>query len=313
MPGPLYLGVDGGGTHTVALVADGAGRVLGRGTAGPANLHSVGERAAQEALQAAIAGALAAAGGYSLPVAAACLGLAGAGRPPERELFRQWAKAKGLAGRVLVVLDCDLVLAAGTPQGWGLALIAGTGSIAWGRNRAGEPARAGGWGYLLGDEGSAYAVGLAGLRAVALAADGRGPATALSAAILAHWGLDAPEALIRQVYRATVPRAEIAALAPLVEGAAATGDPAAQRIIAEAGHDLALALASVARRLGLDVEAVPCALGGGLLVRGQLVAQETLRAAAGLGLTLAPVARVPEPALGALRLARGEIVAPPAG
>ncbi len=307
MPDDLYLGVDGGGSHTVALLADGAGRPVGRGRGGPANLHAVGEQAAKSALRAAIDGALAGAGRPRPAVAAACLGLAGVGRAPERELFRSWAAREGLAGRVLVAVDCDLVLAAGTPQGWGLALIAGTGSIAWGRGQGGAPARSGGWGHLLGDEGSGYALGLAALQAVARAADGRGPQTRLTSAILGQWQLAGPEELIRRVYGSPAPRPEIAALAPLVEAAAAEGDAVAREIAWAAGEALGLLLDAAARRLGLGAAAVPCALAGGLLVHGQLVARRALEAAAALGWRLEPVARVEEPALGALRLARGEI------
>lgn len=302
----LYLGVDGGGSRTVALAADAAGRIVGRGEATASNLHSAGAPAARAAIRAAVAGALAAAGGAQ-PVAVACLGLAGAGRPAEQALWQRWAEDSRLAARVLVVADCSLVLAAGTPEGWGLALIAGTGSIAWGRSRAAMQARAGGWGYLLGDEGSGYAVGLAALQAVARAADGRAPATDLTQAILAHWQLAEPSQLVGAVYRPSVPRAEIASLAPLVEAAAGAGDAVAQGIVQAAGADLACALGTVARQLALEGEAIPCALGGSLLVHGEVVRREALQAAAGMGLALAPVTCVEEPAVGALRLARGEV------
>ena len=304
----FYLGVDGGGTHTVALLGDHTGRILGRGEAAASNIHSAGAEAAREALRAATEQALSAAG-VAQPVAAACLGLAGAGRAAEQALWQRWATEAHLAEQVLVVNDCELVLAAGTPAGWGLALIAGTGSIALGRSASGARARAGGWGYLLGDEGSGYAVGLAALQAVARAADGRAPATSLAQAILSHWGLSEPSELVGFIYRPGVPRAEIAALAPLVELAAVAGDPVAQAILRAAGEDLARALDAVARRLGLGHQAIPCALGGSLLVRGHVVRREALAAAAALGWHLAPVALVEEPAIGALRLARGEVPA----
>lgn len=340
----LYLGVDGGGSHTVALVADSAGQIVGRGQAGPANPHSVGEQAAREALLQAIDAALAQAGARRSAVRAACLGLAGAGRASERALFHRWAQMERLAAHILVVIDCDLTLAAGTPAGRGLALIAGTGSIAWGRAPlpadpraaaaptvrgrpdAGAPpashelpraptssARAGGWGYLLGDDGSGFALGLEALRAIARADDGCGPPTALHQAILARWELATPQELIARVYRAPLPRAEIAALAPLVEQAAAGGDAVAQGIVAAAGAALARLLDAVARRLGLaSGQPLPCALGGGLLVHGRLVRAQALQAATALGWRLEPIVHVAEPALGALRLARGE-VPPPEG
>src|SRR5207244_11602264 len=101
-----------------------------------------------------------------VPVAAACLGLAGAARPEDQKVIQDWARAVSLAQAVEVTTDAAILLAAGTPEGWGLALVAGTGSIAYGRTADGRTARAGGWGYLMGDEGSAYAMVLAGLQAV---------------------------------------------------------------------------------------------------------------------------------------------------
>ena len=308
----LYLGVDGGGSHTVALVGDHEGHILGRGEAKASNVYSAGLREARDALRAAVGQALSAAGAQQ-PVAVACLGLAGAGRPAEQALWQRWAEEANLAKRVLVVNDCDLVLAAGTPAGWGLALIAGTGSIALGRSPEGAQARAGGWGYLLGDEGSGYAVGLAALQAIARAADSRAPGTSLTQAVLTHWQLDEPSQLVGFVYRPSVPRAEIAGLAPFVEAAAAAGDVVAQGILKSAGAELARALDAVARRLGLTGDAIPCALGGSLLVRGDGLRREALHAAAELGWNLWPVALVEEPAVGALRLARGKTLVAESG
>src|SRR5262249_22672332 len=155
-----------------------------------------------------------------VPVASACLGLAGAGRPEDRRCVLDWAQRRGLAHRALVTTDAVLLLAAGTPEGCGLAVVAGTGSIAWGRDAAraaaraaaGREARAGGWGPLLGDEGSGYALALAALRAVTLACDGRGPATALTAQLLAAMQLSSPAALVAALHGGAWDRPALAAL-----------------------------------------------------------------------------------------------------
>ena len=166
------MGIDGGGSKTAALLADETGRVLGRGAAGASNFQIVGHEAAQAAIVAAMAAATAAAGmAPQPPLSALCIGLSGVDRPGERVSFQQWAAALYPAARVLIANDAELVLAAGTPQGWGLALICGTGAIVYGRSLAGQTARADGWGHLLGDEGSGYAIGLAALRAVMRAYD----------------------------------------------------------------------------------------------------------------------------------------------
>ena len=154
----LVLGVDGGGTSTVAWLAATGGTVLGRGKAGPSNAKAVGNDAARSALSLAIEAAFAEAGRPPCPVDVACMGLAGFGRPEDRKTLAQWNEGSGWARRLLTVTDGDLVVAAGTPEGWGVGVIAGTGSIAVGRAEDGTKARAGGWGHLIGDEGSAYAV-----------------------------------------------------------------------------------------------------------------------------------------------------------
>src|SRR5262245_58880847 len=220
----FLLGVDGGGSKTVALLADSAGRVLGRGAAGASNYQAIGAARACGAIEQAALAAFAVAGIVPGRVGAVCLGMAGAGRPDDQALFRGWAVVQWPGALVSIVNDAELALAAGTPDGWGVALICGTGSIAYGRDRAGRVARAGGWGPLMGDEGSAYAIGLAALRAVARAADGRGPATALTRAVLDRWSLADLQALIRRVYREAAAPADIAALAALVEAIAAGGD-----------------------------------------------------------------------------------------
>jgi N-acetylglucosamine kinase-like BadF-type ATPase len=138
------------------------------------------------------------------------------------------------------------VLAAGTPHGWGVAVIAGTGSLAFGRDLAGRTARAGGWGFLFGDEGSAYAIAVDGLRAAAQAADGRGPATQLLPAFERRWNLPDAPALIPAVYAIAGDRAAVAALAAVVAAAAAAGDGVAQRILDEAAGRLADMVAAVA-------------------------------------------------------------------
>jgi N-acetylmuramic acid 6-phosphate etherase len=265
------LGIDGGGSKTAALLAESNGRVLGRGTAGTANYQVVGAAGSRAALDAAIESALADAGLDQQPGRALVVGLAGMDRPDDSLVFEQWAAERRPATQSAVVNDALLVLAAGTHGGWGLALICGTGSIVYGRTADGQVARAGGWGYLLGDEGSGYAIGLAVLRAVARAADGRGPQTLLAGLVLAYWSLSAPQELIRQVNRERPGNPNIAALAALVDEAAAAGDHVARTIVQESGRELALAAVTVAGRLALP-NPVPCALAGGAIIQSRPLA-----------------------------------------
>lgn len=296
----FVIGVDGGGTKTRALIGDLRGRVLGRGAAGPSNVQTMGEEATRTALDAVVAAALADAGVSGEPQAL-CLGMAGAGRSADRAVIERWAKARFPDAIVRVVHDGQLVLAAGTPAGWGIAVLCGTGSLVYGVDSSGAEARAGGWGYLLGDEGSGYALGRAALRAIARAADGRGPSTSLTDAVLVHWSLDAPAALIAHVYRPPLSRAAIAELAPLVVAEAEAGDAVAGALVQEAGRSLAVAVWAVAARLAFPVP-IPCALAGSVIVRARSIRRALLNAVSSR-LSLAPVASVEEPARGALRLA----------
>lgn len=299
----LVLGFDGGGTRTVALLAARSGngwKILGRGEAGPSNRQAVGTPAALAALDTAAEAAFASAGRPRKAVRAAVLGLAGAGRAEDREVIRGWAAKAHLAPAVDVIEDAALLLAAGTPDGWGVAVVAGTGSMAYARAADGRTARSGGWGYLLGDEGSGYAVALAGLRAAARAADGRGPRTVLTDKLLAAFGLEKPEELVGVVYRGC-DRPALAALAPLVLDAAGE-DAVAAEIAAASAAELASAAAAAARQLGYG-ESFPVALAGGLFESRADYRTRFLAALADRGVTPDPVAVVREPAEGAVRLA----------
>jgi N-acetylmuramic acid 6-phosphate etherase len=298
----LLLGIDGGGTGTVALVAQG-GAVIGRGEAGPSNLRAVGEVRALAALDDAVTHAFAAAGRKRIGVGAACLGLAGAGRAEERDRILAWTQRVGLAGQVEVVTDAALLLAAGTPEGWGLAVVAGTGSIAWGRDRAGRQERAGGWGYLLGDEGSGYAVAVTALQAIVQAADGAGPKTELTDLLMSRLGLADVRALVPAVYGGTLDRAALAALAAEVVAVAGSDAVASVIVTQQAGRLARTALAAV-HKLALMGKAVPLALAGGLLVGSDLYRERFLAALREGGLTVEPVALVREPAEGAVILAQ---------
>src|SRR5262249_36134598 len=194
-------------------------------------------------------------------VASACLGLAGAGRPEDQARVRQWVEAERLAEAIEVLGDVPLLLSAGTPDGWGVALVAGTGSISWGRAPDGRTARAGGWGSLLGDEGSAYALVLAALRTMACAADGRVRATALTERLLQAMGLPSAQALIAAVHGGSWDRTRLAGLAPLVLETAREGDATAVALIGASGPGLAGCRRSVVHPLLLSRPRLPPRLG----------------------------------------------------
>ena len=296
------LGIDGGGSKTAVILARRDGTPLGRGEGEPSNHHSVGKENAFAALDAAISQAWIAARMREQPVAAAVLGMAGVDRPQDSSVFEHWIAERFPAARVRLVNDGQIALAAGTPQGWGIVVLSGTGSIIFGQDEQGRTARAGGWGYLMGDEGSGYHAALAALQAVARAYDGRGPATTLTQPVTAFFQVESAPDLIAAVHQPNRTRAEIARLSRLVDEQALAGDAVAQRIIQSAAEELAAGVQAVAVQK-LHLEALPAVLAGGFLVHGVSLQTALLARVKALGITLDPVQTVEEPVWGAVRLA----------
>jgi N-acetylglucosamine kinase-like BadF-type ATPase len=310
----LLLAVDGGGTKTQALVTDLQGKVLARGLGPSSNVHNVGLEQSCRAVTTAIDGALlqvigvrSTRGGQSwrgAPIAAACFGLAGVDAPEDEAEIARWVRQQTITDRFLVVNDAELVLAGGTPDGWGVALISGTGSVCLGRAAEGRTVRVGGWGPLLGDEGSGYEIASHALRAVTRSVDGREQAPGLVKAVLRHWSLGDPISLIRFVHAPTTTATEIAGLAPIVVEQAQHGDAVARDILERAARELAQQVQTVIERLKLTRP--PLALAGGML-RGAL-REAVVRQ---IGAAIASITYVSDPPLGAVVLARRLLATPP--
>ena len=299
-PACFYLGVDGGGTKTRAVVVDAHGVEVGSALSGGANAHVVGVESAVTQVIAA-AEQVARRAGVRMPFAAAWLGLAGLDTPADSAALAP--RFTALASVVHLVNDAELLLSA-LPAQVGVALIAGTGSIAVGRNVAGVATRVGGWGHLLGEEGSGYAIGSAALNAAVRAADGRGEPTDLLQRILTMWGLSAAPDLIERVYaEANSGGASLVAqVAPVVFEAAREGDRVAQRIVRREAVELARAAVVAGDQLGFGATPLPIALGGSLLLRAPDYRDAVLRAIRH-SRTLGAVALVEQPALSAAQAA----------
>jgi N-acetylglucosamine kinase-like BadF-type ATPase len=220
----------------------------------------------------------------------------------------------GFKSRTLIVNDALVALVAGAGDRPGVVIVAGTGSIAYGRDGRGQAARAGGWGYLLGDEGGGFWIGRAALSAVVRAFDGRGPTTMLSDFVLVAMQLTSPTQLIQAVYEHGLHRQAIAGIASVVQRAAAAGDAVSMEILSRAAGELVSAAATVTSRLGMRGDPFPTVLAGGIFRGIPLLATRVIE---GLG-DVAPrsEARVldVEPAVGAVRLAlataQGDVVVP---
>jgi N-acetylglucosamine kinase-like BadF-type ATPase len=255
------LGIDAGGTKTICQLADDRGVILAEVRAPGANLQASGELHVEKVLHDAMEEAI---GDRPIVPAAICLGIAGVDRADDETVVRGIMKRIGYKARVLVVNDALVALEAGAPGEPGVVIVSGTGSIAYGRNSAGEAARAGGWGYVLGDEGSGYWIGRAALRAVLREADHRGPKTALTRLLLHHFGVAQAQSLIHEVYHSNLKPHAIGALARCVQAAHAAGDAVAAGILAGAAHELEACGVSVARRLRLGDDPFRFILSGGI-------------------------------------------------
>jgi len=259
------LGLDGGGTKTVCLLMDDTGKMLGRGEAGASNYQSVGKKAAFLSIQSAIAQAIASTG--EIKVEAICLGLAGVARPADIQVANSFVEQLKSSdslpvtwalqpSNIVICNDALIALVGGVGHDVGIVAIAGTGSIIFGRNHQGCTKRVGGWGYILGDEGSAYHLAVSGMRAALRAYDGRSEPTTLQERIIEHLGLSSLENLIEVIYQQGWGVKEIAALAPIVDGAAASGDAVALTIIENAVKELVQATQAVIDEIFSPTEVV---------------------------------------------------------
>jgi N-acetylglucosamine kinase-like BadF-type ATPase len=289
------LGVDAGGSKTVALLADEHGNVVSRAAGGGANLHVHGE-AAVEAVLSRLLSELA----PPVVPAAAGFGLAGVDRPAERAVIAALLPRIGLTMPARIENDAFIALVAGSPDRTGIVVVSGTGSIAFGLHPGGATARAGGWGHILADEGSAYWLGHAALRRGIRAADGRGPATSFSDRVARKLGLEVPDGLVSWFYDQERSRYRIAELAGLVEEAARDGDEDAEELLEEAALHLARAARAVARKLAFE-QPYLVVLSGGAFRACPSLAERIERH---LDLPLATVHKLEvEPAEGAVTLA----------
>ena len=275
----LHLGIDGGGTKTLAVLVTDQGEICGLGLGGASNVNAVGVEAAQASLELAVANARKVLGpDASSTLASAFLGLAGVVSDADRALARRMAHTLPLAPDAPLGIDhdCRIALAGGLAGRPGIVLIVGTGSSCFGVNAAGEMWRAGGWGHLISDEGSGYWFGIQALRVAVAAADGRRPASSLTARVMERMEITAMDDLLHRLYVPGLPTSEIAALAPLVLDAARDGDAAATALLDQGAHELADCVEAVARQLHLE-DAELVAVGG--LIRGSEPLQSRLREA----------------------------------
>jgi len=302
---PIFLGIDGGGTKTTCAVGD-ATRVLAMGEGAGSNIVRSGEGSARASLHEAIRNACAAAGVNLSAIDGVCIGAAGSARHGVSNLVHQIV-AEILSCPIQIVGDMVIALNAAFGAGAGVIAIAGTGSIAYGRNAENTTARAGGRGFAISDEGSGHWVGRSSI-ARALRDYDAGKDSLLLTAILRDWPAASADELVRAAN--AVPPPDFARLFPTVLAAADTGESTAREVLSDAGAELAQLAKLVLKRLFPHPETVvPVAMVGGVFRQSALVRQffyNQVRAAFPQA-SVSPT--VVEPVLGALELARSAALA----
>ncbi len=270
----MYVGIDAGGTRTRLVLADAEGALLGSAEGGPGNYQVIGP----EGLTQLIGELLEEVGAGELPEVL-CAGVAGAGRLPEQEKLRSALEQRGLARTIRVVTDGRAALEGAHCGEPGVVCIAGTGSIVIGRNAEGLEARAGGWGPILGDEGSAHGLVMEGIRSALRAVDGSGPETSLQADLLLALGMGDWQEIIKAIYGGDFTRDRIAEACPVVFTAARNNDDVAIHVVQTGLSALGAQIGAVARRLKL-ASPVVVACTGGVFEQPDLL-EESLVAGAG--------------------------------
>ena len=265
----FVLGVDAGGTKTVAVVAGQGGQVRGVGRSGCANFQACGVAGAEGQIKQAVEEAAGQAGVDISGFAAVCYGVAGADRPKDFDTIRRFVEPLTPCANFRLENDTIIALRAGTPSGVGIALIAGTGSNAIGRDAQGKKLQVGGLGRLTGDFGSGSQLAEAAVVAAVMGTDGRGAKTALTGKIASHLGLEHIEDIIEHTfYDSDKTHLDLGALAPLVFEAAAEGDEVARSILREAGQNVARAVKVILDKLFPGGGEVPIVFGGAVFQKG---------------------------------------------
>ncbi|MFB3815824.1 MAG: N-acetylglucosamine kinase [Terriglobales bacterium] len=296
---PIYLGIDAGGSKTACAVGDERG-VLAKATAGGSNPLRLSAARSRESLLAAIRAACAAAGVNATAIERTCIGIAGTNLPHVRETVLRVLR-ESVAGQITIVADMEIAIEAALGEAAGMIVIAGAGSIAFGRNDAGCTARAGGWGHVVSDEGSGYWIGQRAVAAILRAAD-EGATSLLEKSIFPQWHVLSRTELLRMA--SSSPPPDFAQLLPAVLEAAKAGDPWAVRVLADAGTQLASLASIVAGRLWPRERWVRVALAGGVFRHSPTVRHAFYHELRARRRNVAVSFSVTEPVIGALALAR---------
>ena len=277
------LGIDGGGTKTVCVLAASDGKVIGRGSGGPTNPNLVSASEIKETLQKAIQEAIH--DHPELRIEAVCAGIAGVGASEEKQAAMRnviWQilstppfcqilrKGFNPSKNIEVVSDVVIALVAGAGERHGIVAISGTGSVVYGETVKGQKIKVGGWGYHL-DEGSGYEIGRMALKEILKAYDVSGETTPLAQKVLNVWNLSSVRDVVNYIYQKTTKPTDIANLAKIVNSAASAGEESAKEILRKAASDLYSNISAAAKQIDFGKEGAALVLSGGVLANIEIV------------------------------------------
>jgi N-acetylglucosamine kinase-like BadF-type ATPase len=277
------LGIDGGGTKSICVLADSDGKVIGRGSGGTTNPNLVLAPEIKETLQKAI---LAAIQNLSEPqIEAVCAGIAGVGASEEKQvemsnviwrilstppLCKALSKRFNPSKNIEVVSDVVIALVAGTGERHGIVAISGTGSVVYGETVKGQKIKIGGWGYLL-DEGSGYEIGRMALKEILKAYDVFGKRTLLAQKVLNVWNLSSVQDIVNHIYQEATKPTDIANLAKIVNSTASAGDEVSKEILRKMANGIYFNISAATKQIDFGKEGATLVLSGGVLSNVEIV------------------------------------------
>jgi len=270
------IGIDGGGTKSLLKLADLDGVVRYEAKGGPTNIYATSVETVRADLVELIHRTLQGAGVAIEDCGALCLGSAGVDRPYEKEVLGGIFRDIGVQGPLTITNDAEIALVGGSGQQEGVVIISGTGSFGFGRDFAGNKARAGGWGHMIGGEGSGYYIGIKGLIAAVRSQDGREPATELLPMMMREIGIESVDKFYHYVYKQAEMK-DISELARVVDAAYKLGDAKAKAILADAASELYLMAHTIIGKLGFEHKAIPVVANGSAVEKIEFVFDEFAR------------------------------------
>lgn len=268
------IGVDGGGTKTKFVLLDYSGNVIGRGKGDSTNYQAIGGKKLKEELLKGFTILMNSTNVSPNKIDLIFLGLAGAGRESDRIDIVSLFSDTEFDQKIVVDSDAMVALAGAFGTGPGIIIISGTGAICFGKSKTGKIVRAGGWGYLLGDEGSGYFIGREAIIAALKDLDGRGEKTKLRDSLEKHFNLSSIDQIIPHIYQDRIDRVAIAELAPIVFEQAIQGDTIAEEIIRQTGKELGILAKAVTQQLNFDGDEIKVALIGSIFKQKDMLINE---------------------------------------